>query len=89
TVGLVSAVFENGGQVQDGRKTVAMPRHVLDRPDAKPRVIRQGEVRFENVGFHYGKGSGVIENVNLVVRPGEKIGLVGPSGAGKSTLVNL
>ena len=34
-------------------------------------------------------GSGVIEGVNLTVRPGEKIGLVGPSGAGKSTLVNL
>jgi ATP-binding cassette subfamily B multidrug efflux pump len=86
---VVNGIFENVGQVQDGMKTVAMPRHVLDRPDAKPLVIRQGEVRFENVGFHYGKGSGVIENVNLVVRPGEKIGLVGPSGAGKSTLVNL
>ncbi|WP_404991284.1 ABC transporter ATP-binding protein [Cupriavidus pauculus] len=86
---VVNGIFENVGQVQDGMKTVAMPRHVLDRPGAKPLVIRQGEVRFENVGFHYGKGSGVIENVNLVVRPGEKIGLVGPSGAGKSTLVNL
>jgi ATP-binding cassette subfamily B multidrug efflux pump len=41
------------------------------------------------VGFHYGKGAGVIEHVNLTVQPGEKIGLVGPSGAGKSTLVNL
>src|SRR5581483_10737094 len=48
-----------------------------------------GEVRFEDVHFHYGKQGGVIAGLNLVVRPGEKIGLVGPSGAGKSTLGNV
>jgi ATP-binding cassette subfamily B multidrug efflux pump len=48
-----------------------------------------GDIRFEDVAFHYGKGSGVIEHFNLHVRPGEKIGVVGRSGAGKSTLVNL
>jgi ATP-binding cassette subfamily B multidrug efflux pump len=62
---------------------------VTDRQDAKPLVVDRGEVRFEAVAFHYGKGSGVIEGLDLRVRPGEKIGLVGPSGAGKSTLVNL
>jgi ATP-binding cassette subfamily B multidrug efflux pump len=46
-------------------------------------------VRFDNVGFHYGKASGVIEGLDLAIRPGEKIGLVGRSGAGKSTIVNL
>ena len=46
-------------------------------------------MRFEHVDFHYGKRSGIISDLNLVIKPGEKIGLVGPSGAGKSTLVNL
>jgi ATP-binding cassette subfamily B multidrug efflux pump len=41
------------------------------------------------VDFHYGKSSGIISGLNLVIKPGEKIGLIGPSGAGKSTLVNL
>jgi ATP-binding cassette subfamily B multidrug efflux pump len=86
---VVNGIFENVGQVQDGMKTIAVPRKVLDRDDAQPLRVTRGEVRFEDVGFHYGKGSGVIEGVKLVVRPGEKIGLVGPSGAGKSTLVNL
>src|SRR3546814_1809774 len=47
------------------------------------------DVRLENVAFHYGKGSGVIDHLDLHVRPGEKIGMVGRSGAGKSTLANL
>lgn len=86
---VVTGIFDNIGQVQDGMQTIAVPRLVTDRQDAKPLVVERGDVRFEAVAFHYGKGSGVIEGLDLRVRPGEKIGLVGPSGAGKSTLVNL
>jgi ATP-binding cassette subfamily B multidrug efflux pump len=86
---VVTGIFDNIGQVQDGMQTISVPRQVVDRADAQPLRVERGEVRFEEVSFHYGKGSGVIEGLDLVVRPGEKIGLVGPSGAGKSTLVNL
>lgn len=86
---VVGGIFENVGQVQDGMQTIALPRQVNDRSDAKPLQVSQGEVRFEQVSFSYGKGGGLIDGLDLVVHPGEKIGLVGPSGAGKSTLVNL
>ena len=75
--------------VQDGLQTIAQPVTVSDQPDAPALKVSQGAVRFEHVSFHYGKGSQVIDALNLDIRPGEKIGLIGPSGAGKSTLVNL
>ena len=82
-------IFDNVGQVQEGMRTIARPRALVDRTDARALVASRGTIRFENVRFHYGKGAGVIENLSLSIAPGEKVGLVGRSGAGKSTLVNL
>lgn len=85
----MASLFENVGTIQDGIGTLTRPRQVLDRPDAKPLQVTRGEVRFERVRFGYGKAQPVIADFNLVVRPGEKVGLIGRSGAGKSTLVNI
>lgn len=85
----MSALFENIGVVRDGINSISLPRVVSDKPAAQPIGRVEGDIRFENVSFHYGKSSGVIEGLNLNIRPGEKIGLVGRSGAGKSTIVNL
>ena len=86
---VVTGIFENIGMVQDGLQTISQPVSVTDREQAKPLIVHRGEVHFEHVDFHYGKQSGIIGDLNLTIRPGEKIGLIGPSGAGKSTLVNL
>ncbi len=87
-------LFEQVGTVQDGINTLSRPQAVVDRPDAVPLQVSRGELRFEQLGFHYGgaghaRGPQVIDRLTLTVRPGEKIGLVGRSGAGKSTIVNL
>jgi ATP-binding cassette subfamily B multidrug efflux pump len=82
-------IFDNVGAVQEGMETIARPQDLVDRPDAQPLKVTSGEIRFEKVGFHYGRKSGIIENLSLTIAPGEKVGLVGRSGAGKSTLVNL
>ncbi|RON01529.1 multidrug ABC transporter ATP-binding protein [Pseudomonas brassicacearum] len=86
---VVNGIFENIGMVQDGLQTIAQPISVTDREPAPRLEVARGEVRFEHVAFHYGKKSGIIGDLNLTIKPGEKIGLIGPSGAGKSTLVNL
>ncbi|MDO5527948.1 MAG: ABC transporter ATP-binding protein [Paracoccus sp. (in: a-proteobacteria)] len=89
-----SALFENIGTVRDGINSLALPRMIEDAPDARPLSASRGEVRFENVTFRYGALPGerpmaVLDDLNLTIRPGERIGLVGRSGAGKSTLINL
>jgi len=85
----MSSLFENVGTVRDGINSISLPRLVEDKPGAKDIVVAEGDIVFDRVGFHYGKGGGVIDELSIHVRPGEKVGIVGRSGAGKSTLVNL
>jgi ATP-binding cassette subfamily B multidrug efflux pump len=85
----VGSLFENIGTVVDGMKTLSKPISIKDEDNAQPLKVPAGGIEFDNVSFHYGENKGVINNLNLNIKPGEKVGLVGRSGAGKSTLVNL
>ena len=48
-----------------------------------------GEVEIEGLSFSYDKSKKLIENLNLSVKPGQRVAIVGPTGSGKSTLINL
>ncbi|HVY21542.1 MAG TPA: ABC transporter ATP-binding protein [Bauldia sp.] len=85
----ITSLFESVGTVQNGMQTISRPYGIVDRPDATPLKVSKGDIRFEDVSFHYGRPGGVIDHLSLTVKPGERVGLVGRSGAGKSTLVNL
>ena len=85
----VAGIFENIGVVQEGMETISVPHRMVDHPQAVPLVVRRGEIRFEHMGFAYDPKRPVLHDIDLTIRPGERIGLVGRSGAGKSTLVNL
>ncbi|EHK57455.1 ABC transporter ATP-binding protein [Allomesorhizobium alhagi] len=85
----INGLIRNYATVQDATRTISVRPAIRDAPDAKVMPRAMGDIRFENVSFHYGKGGGIIENLNLHIRPGERVALVGPSGAGKTTIVNL
>ncbi|MBF9033002.1 ATP-binding cassette domain-containing protein [Rhodobacterales bacterium HKCCE2091] len=82
-------IYSYIGEVEDGMRTLT-PRHELtDAEGARPLGPISGRIAFEDVSFAYGQESGGVDGIDLVVEPGEKLGLVGASGAGKSTLAAL
>ena len=83
------AIYSNVGEVEDGMRTLTPRTRVEDTSDAHVLKGARGEISFEDLGFSYGRKTGGINGVNLMIKPGEKVGIVGASGAGKSTLVNL
>ncbi len=87
----VTGIFENIGVVQEGMETIAVPHAMDDKPQARDLTVSEGEIRIEHLSFTYGRSDGkkVLDDLNLVIKPGQRVGVVGRSGAGKSTLVNL
>jgi ATP-binding cassette, subfamily B, multidrug efflux pump len=80
--------------VRDGVGMIAREHSVVDQPNAKPLTVSAGKITLADLHFNYGQSKGarghdVIDGINLVIKPGEKVGLVGRSGAGKSTIANL
>lgn len=98
-----ATLFENIGTVQDGISTLSTPHAIIDQPNAQELKVNQGEIVFHDVKFTYdgikmenshlkdnqAKYDHLLNEFNLHIQAGEKVGLVGRSGAGKSTLVNL
>ncbi|MFC6636141.1 ATP-binding cassette domain-containing protein [Sulfitobacter sp. JBTF-M27] len=85
----LSSFFRELGVVAEGMETIAQPIALVDRADAEPLQLGRGEIEVRDLTHHYGRTQGGLQNVNLKIAPGERIGLVGRSGAGKSTLVKL
>jgi len=66
-----------------------LPHEIKDVILAKELVADKGEIKFESLGFNFNETRKILEDINLTIKPGEKVALVGPSGAGKTTFVRL
>lgn len=62
---------------------------VRDAPGAKPLVVGDGSIRFDNVNFSYDPARPILKGISFEVPAGKTIAIVGPSGAGKSTISRL
>ena len=90
----INGLIRSFATVQDATGTISVRPGIRDAEEAVEMPRAQGDLRFENVTFNYGKTGGegrggVISNLDLHIKPGERVALVGPSGAGKTTIVNL
>jgi ATP-binding cassette subfamily B protein len=92
----ISHLTTNFNEFQQGQASLrrlraieAEPCEQPDRADARPLGPVRGELRLEAVRFGYDPAKPVLQQLDLVIPPGQLVALVGPSGAGKSTLFSL
>ena len=90
-LGQFNGIFRAVGTIQNAMETITQPIDFEDKPEASEIGEVEGNIKFSSVCFRYEreKKVEVIDDVNLSIKSGEKVGLVGPSGAGKSTLTKL
>lgn len=80
---------EELGKVSQGLTICTTPYEIVDVPNAKELIIKEGTITFNNVFFWYKGKTPLFNNLSVTIKAGQKVGLVGFSGSGKSTFVNL
>ena len=85
----INGLIRNFATIQDATGVISVEPTIRDAEDAAEIPRAEGDLRFDEVSFHYGKGGGIIDGLSFHIRPGERVAIVGPSGAGKTTIVNL
>ena len=85
TVDLVRVTRQNGQLVE----TTDSRHDEWAWKDGSKFVPLQGKVDFQHVDFGYFKDKTILHDVNLKVKPGQKVALVGPTGAGKTTITSM
>ncbi|MGA2655326.1 MAG: ABC transporter ATP-binding protein [Gammaproteobacteria bacterium] len=86
---MLANFFRQMGIAQQALDIISAPIVIQDISDAKPLVVSQGSITFDNVSFQYHDERALFSNKNVVIQAGEKVGLVGYSGSGKTTFANL
>ncbi|MES2212812.1 MAG: ABC transporter ATP-binding protein [Pseudomonadota bacterium] len=89
TMWQVSEFYDAVGKCKQSLDNLIVPHQIIDNKDAKSLLIKNGQIDFANVKFHYSGATPLFQDKSITIKPGQKVGLVGYSGSGKSTFVNL
>lgn len=83
-------IYEAVADAGEMLEILVTPHEIQDVPGAKDLRVNAAEIRFDDLRFTYAsKNDALLENFDVTIRGGERVGLVGKSGAGKSTLMKL
>ena len=86
---LVRDVYQSYADAKEMVEIMLLPHEIKDIPQAKELLIQNGEIEFKDLSFSFNETRTVLKNINVIIKPGEKVALIGPSGAGKTTFVRL
>jgi len=85
----VRDVYQGYADAKEMVEILLLPHEIKDSPSAKELIVNNGEIEFEKLGFSFNETRSALKDINLTIKPGEKVALIGPSGAGKTTFVRL
>jgi ATP-binding cassette subfamily B multidrug efflux pump len=70
-------------------KLLDTERDIIDPPDVKRLENVRGAIEIENLSFAYNGDDWVLKDINLNIKPGERVAIVGATGAGKTSIISL
>ena len=86
---LVRDLYQSYADSKEMVEILLLSHEIKDVPTAKEFLVDGGKIEFKNLGFSFNQTRKVLDGINLIIKPGEKVALIGPSGAGKTTFVRL
>jgi ATP-binding cassette subfamily B protein len=85
----IRRIYEGFADAKEMVEILVMPYEIKDVPGASKLIVKKGGIIFKGASFNYNENREVLSDINLTIRPGEKVAIIGPSGAGKTTFVRL
>jgi ATP-binding cassette, subfamily B, bacterial len=86
---IIRDIYEGFADAKEMVDILLEPHEIKDSPLATELKVAEGKIEYKDILFGYNQDRKVLNNINVIINPGEKVALIGPSGAGKSTFVRL
>jgi ATP-binding cassette subfamily B protein len=86
---IVRDLYQSYADSKEMVEIMALPHEIQDVPTAQELSVLAGSIEFQDLTFQFNQTRTILDDIHLVIEPGQRVALIGPSGAGKSTFVRL